>query len=175
MKDAAAPELAAAATRVKEGVRDLARGAVGAAGDLASDLADGYRKSTRYFKLRAAFVGSWLLLSLVTLWAACPSSPGPSNALGARVQLLSRTERGAIMGTQVYVENDSRRLWKDVVLTLDGGWRYERRTVRPADKLVVSITQFRREGQSAPPELEPRTLTIECDEGRVTAPLSAAR
>ncbi|HET8540357.1 MAG TPA: hypothetical protein VFL83_10845 [Anaeromyxobacter sp.] len=173
MKDVASPELVAAANRVKEGVRDLARGAVGAAGDLASDLAQGYRKSTRYFKLRAAIVGTWALLSVVTLWAACPASDGPSNALGARVQLLSRKERGAIMGTQVYVENESRRMWKDVVLTLDGGWRYERRTVRPADKLVVSITQFRKDGAAAPPELEPRTLTIECEEGRVTAPLAA--
>lgn len=170
MKDAT-PELAATANRVKEGVRDLARGAVGAAGDLAADLADGYRKSTRYFRLRAAIVGTWALLSIVTIWGACPASEGPANALGARTQLLSRNERGAIMGTQVYVENESGRLWKDVVLTLDGGWRYERRTVRPGDRLVVSITQFEKGGVSAPPELEPRTLTIECDEGRVTAPL----
>ncbi len=173
MKDAATPELTAAANRVKEGVRDLARGAVGAAGDLASDLAEGYRKSTRYFKLRAAIVGTWALLSVVTLWAACPGSEGPSNALGARVRLLSRTDRGAIMGTQVYVENESGRMWKDVVLTVDGGWRYERRTIRPADKLVVSITQFRKDGEAAPAELEPKTLTIECQEGRVTAPLAA--
>lgn len=172
MKDAA-PELAAAANRVKEGVRDLARGAVGAAGDLAADIAVGYRKSTRYFKLRAAIVATWALLSVVTLWAACPASEGASNALGARAQLLSRRERGALMGTQVYVENDSRRLWKDVVLTLDGGWRYERRTVRPADKLVVSITQFEKDGLPAPAELEPKTVTIECEEGRVTAPLGA--
>jgi hypothetical protein len=171
MKDPA--ELAAAANRVKEGVRELARGAVGAAGDLAAEVAEGYRKSTRYFKLRAAFVGTWALLAAVTLWAACPGSEAPSNALGARVQLLSRTERGAIMGTQVYVENDSRRLWKDVVLTLDGGWRYERRTIRPQDKLVVSIVQFRKDGQAAPAELEPKALTIECDEGRITAPLGA--
>ena len=173
MQDAASPELAAAANRVKEGVRDLARGAVGAAGDLASDLAERYRKSTRYFKLRGAIVGTWALLSALTLWAACPASQAPANALGARVQLLSRNEQGALMGTQVYVENDSRRLWKDVVLTLDGGWRYERRTIRPADKLVVSISQFRKDGRTAPPDLEPRTLTIECVEGRVTAPLGA--
>jgi hypothetical protein len=171
MKDA--PELAAAATRVKEGVRDLARGAVGAAGELATEVAEGYRKSTRYFKLRAAIVGTWALLSVVTLWAACPGSEGPANALGARVRLLSRTERGAIMGTQVYVENESRLMWRDVVLTVDGGWRFERKTVRPADKLVVSITQFKKDGEAAPAELEPRTLTIECAEGRITAPLAA--
>ncbi len=166
MKDAA-PELAAAATRVKEGVRDLARGAVDAAGDLASDLAEGYRKSTRYFKLRAAIVGTWALLSIVTAWAACPPSDAPTNALGAKVA-LART----FVGPQLAVENTSRRMWTDVVLTLDGGWRFERRTVRPGDKAVVSIREFKKDGQAAPAELEPRTLTIECQEGRVTAPLA---
>lgn len=167
MKDAS-PELAAAANRVKEGVRDLARGAVDAAGDLASDLAQGYRKSTRYFKLRAAIVGTWALLSVVTVWVACPPSDAPRNALGAKVA-LART----FVGPQLAVENTSRRMWTDVVLTLDGGWRFERRTVRPGDKAVVSIREFKKDGQPAPPELDPRTLTIECQEGRVTAPLGA--
>ncbi len=172
MKEASRPDPAAAASRVKEGVKDLARGALGAAGDLASDLGGAYRKSTRYFRMRAAIVGAWVLLSVLTLWAACPSS-GPANALGAKVQLLSRNEPGVLTGTQVLVENDSRRMWKDVVLTLDEGWRYERKTIRPQDKLVVSITQFKKDGTSAPAELEPKALTIECDEGRITAPLVA--
>lgn len=175
MKEPARPDAAAAATRVKEGVRDLARGAIGAAGDLAADLGDVYRKSTRYFRMRAAIVGTWALLSVLTLWAACPPSSGPTNALGAKVQLLSRNEPGMLMGTQVLVENDSSTMWKDVVLTLDGGWRYERKTVRPRDKFVVSIGQFRKGATAAPAELEPRAITIECAEGRVTAPLGAAR
>jgi hypothetical protein len=173
MKDAARPE-PAAAQRVKEGVRDLARGALGAAGDLAADVAEGYRRSTRYFKLRAAVIGTWALLSVVTLWAACPST-GPSNALGAKFQLLLRTEPGVLMGTQVLVENDSSSVWRDVVVTLDGGWRYEKKTVRPQDKLVLSLSQFRRDGAAAPPELEPRTITIDCSEGRISAPLGGAR
>lgn len=172
MSDAARPDPAAAAHRVKDGVRDLARGALGAAGDLAADVADGYRRSTRYFKLRAAVIGSWVFLSAVTLWAACPSS-GPSNALGAKVQLLSAKERGALMGTQVFVENESGQMWKDVVLTIDGGFSYSRKTVRPQDRLVLSITQFRKGDEGAPADLEPRAVTIECAEGRVTAPLSA--
>ncbi len=167
MKDVARPDTAAS-LRVKDGVRDLARSALGAAGDLASDLAGGYRRSTRYFKLRAAVLGSWALLSAFTFWATCPSS-GPENALGARV----RVERVALMGTQVGVENDSEELWKDVVLTLDGGWRYEKKTMRPHDKLVVGVTQFRNGGEPAPADLTPRTLTVECDQGRVTASLGA--
>jgi hypothetical protein len=174
MKDAARPDPAAAAQRVKEGVRDLALGALGAAGDLAADVAEGYRRSTRYFKLRAAVIGTWALLSVATLWAACPSS-GSTNALGAKFQLLLRSEPGALMGTQVLVENDSESIWRDVVVTLDGGWRYEKKTVRPQDKLVLSLSQFRRDGAPAPAELEPRTITLECSEGRITSPLGASR
>lgn len=173
MKEAARPDVAAAANRVKEGMRDLARGALGAAGDLAIDLGDAYRKSTRYFRIRAAIVGAWVLASLLTIWAACPPSSSPSNVLGARVQLLSRNEPGMLIGTQVLVENESGRIWKDVVLTLDGGWRYERKTVRPQDKFVVSITQFKKGAAAAPAELDPKAITIECAEGRVTAPLVA--
>lgn len=164
------PDPAVAAHRVKDGVRDLARGALGVAGDLASDLAEGYRRSTRTVRMRAAVVGSWALLSIVTLWAACPSS-GPANALGAEAQLLSRVDPGVLLGTQIFVTNESRKVWTDVVFTLDGGWRYDKKTVRPGDKLVVSIRQFKKDGASAPAELEPRAITIECEQGRVTAPL----
>jgi hypothetical protein len=171
--DAARPDPVAAPQRVKEGVRGLARGAIAAAGDLASDVALGYRKSTRFFKLRAAVIGTWALLSLVTAWAACPAS-GPTNALGAKFALLLRSEPGVLLGTQVLVENDSPRIWRDVVVTLDGAWRYEKKTVRPQDRLVVSLAQFRKDGAPAPADLEPRVITIECSEGRFTAPLAGA-
>ncbi len=170
MKEASRPGPAAAASRVKEGVKDLARGAVGAAGDVALELGDAYRKSTRYFRMRAAVVVAWALLSAVTLWGACPSS-GPANSLGAKVALLSRNEPGVLTGTQLLVENDSPRIWRDVVLTLEGGWRHERKTIRPQDRVVLAIAQFTKDGERAPPELEPKAITIECDEGRVTAPL----
>ncbi len=173
MKDAARPDVAAAATRVKEGVRDLARGALGAAGDLATEVGEAYRRSTRYFRMRAAIVGAWAVLSVATVWAACPGSSAPANALGAKVRLLSRNEPGMLLGTQVLVENESGRMWRDVVLTLDGRWRYERKTVRPQDKLVVAVTQFRKDAAPAPADLEPKVITIECAEGRVTTPLAA--
>lgn len=166
MKDAARPDTLAAAHRVKDGVKDLARGALGVAGDLAAELAEGYRKSTRYFRLRAAVISSWALLSVVTLWAACPSS-GPTNALGARAKL----EAGSIMGNQIFVENESDQLWRDVVVTLDGGWRYEKKTLRPGDKLVVGIVDFQKDGARPPATLVPHSITIECQEGRVTTPL----
>ena len=170
MKDAARPDPAVAAQRVKEGVKDLARSAVGAAGDLASDVATGYRKSSRYFRLRAAVIATWAVLALVTFWGACPSS-GPTNTLGAKAKLLA----GSIMGSQVFVENESDQIWRDVVVTLDGGWRYEKRTVRPSESFVVPTNRFAKDGATAPPGLASKTITIECAEGKITIPLPVER
>jgi hypothetical protein len=170
MKDAARPDPAVAAQRVKEGVKDLARSAVGAAGDLAADVASGYRKSSRYFRLRAAVIGTWAVLALATFWGACPSS-GPTNALGAKAKLLA----GSIMGSQVFVENESGQVWREVVVTLEGGWRFEKRTVRPAESFVVPTNRFAKDGTTAPPGLASRTITIECAEGKITIPLPVER
>jgi len=118
----------------------------------------------RFFKMRAGIVGSWAIISLLTVWAACPSS-GPSNSLGADVQVLRDSLVG---GQQLLVRNESPENWTEVVLTLDDGWRHEHKTVRPHDQLVLSMTQFRREGQVAPRDFKPRRLTVECEQGRAS-------
>jgi hypothetical protein len=160
MNESPRPEPRAAAQRVKE----LAK-------ELATDVAVGYRRSTRHVRMRAAVVGGWALLSLASLWIACPSS-GPTNALGAQVHLLPES----LVGPQVLVHNDSDELWTNVVFTLDGTWRHARRTVRPQDKLVLALAQFTAEdGAKAPRTLRPETIRIECEEGRVTTPLEPER
>lgn len=159
MTQPARPDPLAAAARVTE-----------AAKDLATDLTAGFRKSDRTFKLRTAVVGTWVVLALMSAWIACPPS-GATNSLGA----VARLETGGIMGNQVLVQNESGDHWTDVVLTLDDGWRLERRTVRSGDKLVLSVANFLKEGQQAPADLKPRRLTIECAEGKVVAPLGSAR
>ena len=123
---------------------------------------ESFRRADRFFKMRAAIIGSWVLISAVTLWAACPSS-GPSNSLGAEVQVLRDSLVG---GQQLLVRNESTDMWTEVVLTLDGGWRYQHKTVRPHDQLVLSMGNFSRQGQTAPRDLKPRRLTIECEQGR---------
>ena len=62
MKEPARPDPLSAAHRVK----DLAR-------DLAQELADGYRRSTKYVRMRAAVVAAWLCLSLAAIWASWPA------------------------------------------------------------------------------------------------------
>jgi hypothetical protein len=150
------PDPLAAAHRVK----DLAR-------DLAGELAQGYRRSSRYLRLRGAIVASFAALSLFAVWASCLPA-GSRNGLGAEAQLLA----DSIMGTQLLVKNDSDRNWTEVAFTLDGGWRLERRTVRAGDKVVVPLARFTRDGVAPPKELRPRSLEIRCAEGEATAPLT---
>ncbi len=148
MKDTARPDPLAAAQRVK----DLAR-------DLAQDVADGYRRATRYVRLRAAVVGSWVLLSALTLWLTCPSG---GNALGAEVTVSYNDPQH----TFVRVVNTSTRIWADVVVTLDGTWQYDRKkTIRGGEDLVVETGKFTKDGVSAPDALKPTTVGVECDDG----------
>jgi hypothetical protein len=152
------PDAAAAAQRVK----DLAR-------DVATDLAQGYRRSSRYFRMRIGVVTGWAVLSLVTLFASCPPS-GPTNSLGATVTVLARSE--SLVGTQIQVANESSGNWTDVAFTLDGQWRFEKKTVRAGDKVVLSIDKFRRAGGGAPPaDLKPQTLRIDAEQGHATEAL----
>ncbi|HEY7724210.1 MAG TPA: hypothetical protein VH880_02665 [Anaeromyxobacteraceae bacterium] len=125
-------------------------------------LADDVKRSDRFFRMRAAVVGTWVLLSLLTMWAACPSS-GPSNSLGADVQLLRESLVG---GQQLLVRNESSEIWTEVVLVLDDGWRYEHRTLRPLDQLVLAMTHFRKGDLPAPRDYKPRTLLVQCRQGR---------
>ncbi len=123
---------------------------------------EGFRRQDRYFKMRAGIVGAWLLLSLASLWVACPPS-GATNPLGADVRVLRDSLVG---GEQILVRNESDEIWTEVKLLLDGAWSHEHKTLRPHDQLVLSIDKFTREGQPAPGDLKPRTLTIDCDQGR---------
>jgi len=157
------PALAASLSRSALRVKDIALDVA----DLATDLADGYRKSTRYFKLRFAVAGAWLLLSTVTIALVAAGAGGHGNALGADVQAQE-----TLLGMQIKVENTSDRMWTDVILSLDGGWQRSVSTLRAGQLLVVATSSFTKDGVAAPRDLKPRSLTIECAEGKVTAALS---
>jgi hypothetical protein len=143
------------ASAATQRVKDLAR-------DLASDVTEGYRKSTRGFRLRAAIVGTWVLLSLVSLYTACPSS-APTNKLGADVTLLPET----MVGQQISVANGSGEMWTEITLTLDKVWKHQVRTVRAGQNVVVGVSRFQRDGAAAPSDLKPKSIEISCDQGSV--------
>jgi hypothetical protein len=135
--------------------------------DLASDLTDGYRKSTRFSKLRIAVVAAWLVLLVLTC-SLMPSQPGSrTNSLGADVQVQE-----TLLGTQIKVENRSERMWTDVTLVLDEHWERQISTLREGQRLVIATSSFAWDGAAAPGDLKPRTLTIRCAQGNVTTTLA---
>jgi hypothetical protein len=127
----------------------------------ASEILEGFRRSDRFFKMRLGIVGAWALLSAATLLGTC-GSLGKGNPLGADVQV----NRDSIMGVQLLVRNESSDIWEDVTLTLDDGWKYRQRTMRPQDLIVLPMRHFKKAGEAPPAGHEPRSLTIECDRGR---------
>ncbi len=136
---------------------------------LGTGLAKEVQRTSRYNKMRAAVVGAWAILTVATVWGACPSS-GPTNSLGAEVQAVSNALMG---GLQVFVRNESSDFWTDVVLTLDENWKYEQKTVRPHSEMVVSISQFRGK-DPVPHDYHPKTLEIRCREGRFATSFTAS-
>lgn len=121
------------------------------------------RSTDRYSRMRTAIVATWAVLSIATLFASCPGSG--ANSLGAEFQVLSDSFVG---GEQLLVRNESTDVWRDVVLTLDGEWRYEQRVLRPHERIVVSPSRFQRRGEAAPEGYLPRTLEVDCDQGSHT-------
>ena len=127
-----------------------------------AEVSRGLRRANRFQRMRIGIVAGWAVVSLVALWISYPGS-GPSNSLGADVHVLRDSLGG---GEQLLVRNESSAIWTDVVLTLDGDWRHEQRTMRPHDQIVLSMSQFRRGTEAAPRDLKPRSLAVQCRQGR---------
>jgi hypothetical protein len=125
-----------------------------------AELLAGFRRSDRFFRMRLGIVGAWAFLSAATLWGTCGRF-GSGNSLGADVQV----NRNSIMGVQLLVRNESSDIWEDVTLTLDDGWKYSQRTMRPHDLVVLPMSRFKKGEQAPPAGHEPRSLTIQCGRG----------
>ncbi len=152
-------QLAASLSKSAVRVKDMAL-------DLATDVADGYRKSSLTFKRQLRVVAGWAVLSAVTVALAWPRS-GPSNSLGAEVQISEE-----LLGTQIVVFNRSDRMWTDVTLRLDDGWEWHTPTLREGQQVVIGTNRFTKDGAAAPVDLKPRSITIQCSEGKLSAPLA---
>jgi hypothetical protein len=126
-------------------------------------LADGLRRSDRFSRMRVAVVAAWAVASLATVFFACPPA-GPGNSLGAEVQVREASE-SFVGGAQVLVRNESDEVWSDVVLTIDGEWRYSHPAIRPREQIVVAATQFQRAGEPLAAEHRPQRLAVACDRG----------
>ncbi len=139
-----APAAIAAAARARSAAVEMAT-------DLATDVVDGFKKSSPPYRRKAVVVGTWILLSVVTMWVACPSS-GPTNSLGAVARLQATS-----VGQVISVRNDTEStIWTEVALVLDDTWRYEqRRTIRAGDTVTPRVEDFRKDGQPPPASYRP--------------------
>ena len=97
-----------------------------------------FRNADRYFKVKAAILGAWAVLSLAGVWVACPGAPvilGPSTALGARLIMGEEPEHPAYV-----LSNESDRAWEEVVVVVNHstGRRSKSSSPRPSSPSLPS-------------------------------------
>ena len=115
--------------------------------------------------------GTWLLLTVVTMWSACPST-GPEPTRSAPW----RGSRPTSVGQVVSVRNDTDgTIWTEVALMLDDTWRYEQAHHPARRRRHAARRGLRQDGQPPPATLRPAKLTVQCEQGRVSLPLTERR
>jgi hypothetical protein len=82
--------------------------------------------------------------------------------------------------TVVFVRNDSTKPWKDVKVTLNGRYGYQRLVVAPDSYISLPVDRFAsydEHGKAtyAAKETVPRTLSIDCDRGHFELDLERSR
>lgn len=120
-----------------------------------------FKASSRLFKWRTTVVGAWVILSLLFVFLVISS--GERNPIDADV-----TVRTVLGSNVVHIQNNGEEVWQDVRVSLPGGWEYERRVVRPSDRVIVSITDFERDtngGTENPGDFTPETVTVSTSGG----------
>jgi len=151
------------ATRPTSGVGPLTRLADGVRSQ-ASNLVGDFQSQDRYFKLQAALVGGWLLISLITIGAVARSGD-TGNRLGAEV----RAEQ-AVGGALLFVSNTSSSRWTDITYRLNDEFTYRQATLAAGDHAALPVARFRKggiTGNRAPQDLVPRMLTSSCRQGTI--------
>jgi hypothetical protein len=122
-----------------------------------------FQARPEHSRWRAYAFGSYGLIVVATLLFQLYDR----NPLGAVV----RVERVDIPRSMyLFVRNESRKPWKDVKLTLNGVYGYSRELLPPGGNLVLPVDQFMVIDAAgvpsyASPNLELRTLHVECDRG----------
>lgn len=129
-----------------------------------------FRARPEHSRYRAYAFGSYGALTLVTLLGQLYTA----DPLRAEVRVVSVALPAL---TQVFVRNDSSREWKNVRLTLNGVYRYEKSGLKPGDHLLLPVNRFALDDEKgrptfAPKNIVPQQLRIECDRGSVEQDLS---
>ncbi|MGI5863600.1 MAG: hypothetical protein ACOX6T_16305 [Myxococcales bacterium] len=138
------------------------------------EIVEDFRASDRFFKYKAGVVAGWVLMSLVSLFVACPSSKQveDTNELNARVrvQQVDALDRKI---TALYVENRSDVDWEVVLLQLNSTYHAAVPAIPAGRRAVVQLDKFSGlDGKTPPESLRPQKLEIRCTQGEATVLLT---
>ena len=125
-----------------------------------------FRNADRYFKVKAAILAAWAVLSLTGVYVACPGAPtlvGPSRSLGARLILGDESEHPAYV-----LSNESDRAWEDVVVVVNHGYRAAISHVEPRAFVTITPKQLMGDnGKLAPFNLKATDIELHTRKGSV--------
>jgi len=129
--------------------------------DFFRNLREDLKASSRYFKIKLALIGGYLVLGAATLIVFIP--PGELNEIDAEV----RTSRTEIVGGRYFlVGNRSSDVWKNIRLSMNGSFQTSWPRLRPGKKKAFFFNRFRDGRQRKPSEdIQVRTLRIDTDNG----------
>jgi hypothetical protein len=140
---------------------------------LALEMLEDFRASDRFFKYKAAVLGTWVFLSIATVIVACPSAEtAPTNELNARtrIQKVAALDRQI---TALFIENGGETEWGDLLLKLNGTYSAAVPGIPAGRSAVIQIDKFSASDGKTPPEsLIPQRLDISCSQGEATIDLT---
>ena len=128
-----------------------------------------FRARPEHARYRAYAFGSYGLLVVATLLAQLYTAD-PLKA-HVRVQAVPLPAL-----TQIFVRNDSPHEWRQVKLTLNGIYGFEKGSLKPGEHVLLPVNRFALfdgagKATFAPKTIPPQQLHIECDRGQVDVEL----
>ncbi|HCF59964.1 MAG TPA: hypothetical protein DFS52_18470 [Myxococcales bacterium] len=158
----------------KEAAKEAFLDTVLNAKSLVLEMVEDFRASDRFFKYKASVVAGWVLLSLISLFVACPSSnkAEDTNELSARVrvQKVSALDRQI---TALYIENRSDEDWDVVLLKLNSTYSAAVPAIAAGRSAVIQLDKFSGlDGKTPPENLRPQKLDVRCAQGEATIQLT---
>lgn len=133
------------------------------------ELIEDFRASDRFFKYKAGVLASWVLISLASVFIACPSARNrPANELNARVrvQKVPTLDRQI---TAIYIENRGETEWGDILLKLNRSYSAAVPGIPSGRSAVIQLDKFSGpDGKTPPADLRPQQLDMRCNRGAAT-------
>jgi len=149
-------------TRLRSGAESTALNVVA----ILRETWEDFRNADRYFKVKAAILGAWAVLSMAGVFVACPGAPpllGPSTSLGARLIMGEEPEHPAYV-----LSNESDRAWEEVVVVVNHRFRAAVDHVEPRAFVTITPKQLMGEnGVLAPFNLKATDIELHTKKGSV--------